>query len=348
MEEKLYTLETYNYSLPKELIAQYPCDKRDESKLLCFNKVKKEISHHVFRELPDFLSENDVLVLNNTKVIRARFYAENEEGKTLEILLINSVSPDNLTWKIFSKPMKYLKNCKSINLKAGSSLVQIQVIDSETIKFKSHDDLKIILDEIGQMPLPPYIKRDSESAEQLKCKDEDRYQTVFAKELGAVAAPTASLHFTGEVLEKIKNKGVEILYITLHVGPGTFLPIRTDDVREHKLIPENYFLESEVWEKITQAKKDKKRIIACGTTVVRTLEYVSRIKKLSGLNSLYIDPDFKYEIVDAMITNFHLPKTSLLVLVSAFIGWENLKSIYEKAIDEKYRFFSYGDAMFLG
>lgn len=352
MEEKLYNLETYNYSLPKELIAQYPCDKRDESKLLCYKRDKKEISHHVFYELPDFLNENDVLVLNNTKVISARFFVEtnHEQKKNIEILLISSVSPDNLTWKVFANPRKHLKSESKI-----VNPFPLEIIDNETIKFKSHDDLKMVLDKIGKMPLPPYIKRDLQQNDNKK--DEERYQTVFAKEPGAVAAPTASLHFTNETLEKIRNKGVEILYLTLHVGPGTFLPVRTNDVRDHKLISEKFSIEKDVWNKIINHKKNGKRIIACGTTVTRTLEHLSQRtneprslgegESISGENDLYISPGYKFKVIDALITNFHLPKSSLLLLVSALIGWENLKNIYDEAIKEKYRFFSYGDATFI-
>ena len=343
-EKSIYNIESYNYSLPKELIAQYPCEKRDESRLLCYKKNSNIISHHKFYELSEMLTENDVLILNNTKVLPARFYAKTENNKEIEILLVNSVSPDNLTWKILTSPKKHLRGVETLRATSpqhATSVPSINVIDNETIKFNSHNDLEIILNKIGDMPLPPYIKRQTEKI------DVDRYQTVFAKEPGAVAAPTAALHFTEELLNKIKNKGIEILYITLHVGPGTFLPIRTDDIREHKLIPERFYIDEDVWSKILEGKKNKKRIIACGTTTVRSLEYAAIINKLSGLNSLYITPKFKFQIVDALITNFHLPKTSLLVLVSAFIGWENVKKIYEEAIKEKYRFFSYGDAVFV-
>lgn len=348
LDEKIFNLNTYNYSLPKELIAQYPTEKRDESRLLCYKKTNAEISHHKFHELSDMLTENDVLVLNNTKVLQARFNAKTERNKEVEILLVTSASPDNLTWKILAKPRKHLNNIKTLN---ATFLSPINVIDPDTIKFNSHDDLKLILNKIGTMPLPPYIKRNEDTETRLiasqQSNDFERYQTVFAKEPGAVAAPTASLHYTDELLNKIRNKGTEILYITLHVGPGTFLPIRTDNIREHELIPERFHIDENVWEKILKAKEDKKRIIACGTTTIRSLEYAALINKLSGLNSLYITPGFKFKIVDSLITNFHLPKTSLLVLISSFIGWEKVKRIYDVAIEEKYRFFSYGDAMFI-
>ena len=340
--EDLYNLDTYNYSLPKELIAQYPALKRDESRLLCYQKDKESITHHIFNELPQFLSPNDVLILNNTKVIPARFFAKTENNKEIEILLVNSISPDNLTWKVLAKPRKYLNN---VGVLHATPISQINVIDSETIRFQSINDLESILNNIGIMPLPPYIKRVRDSIEGKN--DFDRYQTVFAKEPGAVAAPTAALHFTDELLEKIKAKGVEILYITLHVGPGTFLPIRTENIREHKLLPEYFYIEQEVWNSILRAKKAGKRIVACGTTTVRALEYAVLIDKLSGLNSLYILPEHKFQVVDSLITNFHLPKTTLLVLVSAFVSWGNLKNVYQKAIEEKYRFYSYGDAMFV-
>ncbi len=318
------------------------------------------MSHHKFYDIVDFLNENDVLVLNNTKVIRAKFRGQRiEDGgqkKEIEILLISSVSADNLTWKVFANPRKDLKQGICVTVSGSFAKTQddieIEIIDNETIRFQSHDDLKTILDKVGQMPLPPYIKRDHETIGPWDHKqDSDRYQTVFAKEPGAVAAPTASLHFTEELLQKIKNKGVEILYLTLHVGPGTFLPIRTDDVREHKLMPEKFSIEKDVWEKILEHKKNGKRIVACGTTVTRTLEYLSErdvvYNVCTGENDLYISPGYKYKIVDALITNFHLPKSSLLLLVSALIGWDNLKNIYDEAIKEKYRFFSYGDSTFI-
>ena len=338
MVEDLYNLETYNYSLPKELIAQYPTKNRDESRLLCYNKKRDKISHSIFCDLPDLLSGNDVLVLNNTKVIPARFYVKTENNKEIEILLVSPVSPDNLTWKVLASPKKNLNRVGALHV---TPLQPINVIDNETIRFNSHEDLEYVLNKIGVMPLPPYIKRDAEKI------DADRYQTVFAKKPGAVAAPTAALHFTNELLEKIKSKGVEILFITLHVGPGTFLPIRTDDIKEHKLIPESFYIDKETWDKIQGAKKNKKRIIACGTTTVRALEYAARINKYSGLTGLFILPGFEFKIVDALITNFHLPKTTLLVLVSTFIGWENVMKIYSEAINKKYRFYSYGDGMFV-
>ena len=307
------------------------------------------------------LTENDVLVLNNTKVIPARFFAKTENGKEVEILLVSSVSSDNLIWKVLASPRKYLNKIKSLlichsresgnldNNNRCQSLDShfhgndkvIEVLNPETIKFKTHDDLKFILKKAGKMPLPPYIERDSEDL------DINRYQTVFAKEPGAVAAPTAALHFTEELLEKIKQKGVEVLFITLHVGPGTFLPIRTEDISQHSLMPEYFDISGEIWNKIQDAKESGKRIIGCGTTVARTLEYAALTGKISGLNDLFIKPDFKFQMVDSLITNFHLPKTTLLVLVSAFIGWKNVKLIYEEAINQKYRFFSYGDAMFI-
>lgn len=283
------------------------------------------------------LSSNDVLVLNNTKVIPARFFARTDGNKEVEILLVSSSSPDSLIWKVLANSRKHLEKTKYLNVEK----IMIEVIDTETIEFKNVNDLKFVLNQIGVMPLPPYIKRKAEDI------DIDRYQTVFASEPGAVAAPTAALHFTNDLLKKIKQKGVEIFYITLHVGPGTFLPIRSENINEHKIIPESFYIDQEIWYRILEAKKNKKRIIAVGSTVVRALEYAAIIDKFSGLTGLYITPNFEFKVTDALITNFHLPKTTLLVLVSAFIGWENVKKIYEEAIKEKYRFYSYGDGMFL-
>lgn len=370
MKENIFNIETYNYSLPKELIAQYPCEKRDESKLLSYNRVTKNIKHQSFKDIINLLNENDVLVLNDTKVIQARFYVLTENKKEVEIVLVNSISTDNLTWNVISGPQKHLRKSKTalviendnkpavITSEAKQShinTIEVDIINAQTIKFKNHNDLKRILNEIGKLPLPHYIERNVEN------NDLNRYQTVFAKNDGAIAAPTAALHFTHELIEKIKSKGIEVLYLTLHVGPGTFMPIRKDDIREHSIHPEEFFIDKKVWDKIIENKKNGKRIIACGTTVVRTLEYISHViaseakqsyftnenEIISGHNDLYISPGYEFQIVDAIITNFHLPKTSLLLLVSAFISWRDLKYLYDKAIYEKYRFFSYGDAMFL-
>lgn len=380
MNKDLNNLETYNYYLPSELIAQYPCDIRDKSRLLCYDREKEEITHKTFNDLKHLLSKNDVLVLNNTKVLQARFRAQRsaakgeprsqsereirdknilikEEKNEIEILLIKPQTTDNLTWQVLAKPHKKFRSSKTLKVNS----IEIEVLDEQNIQFKNYNDLKTILNTVGEMPLPPYIKRDlhSDLTSHLSSLDADRYQTVFAKEPGAVAAPTASLHFTKELLEELKNKGVEILYLTLHVGPGTFMPIRTENVLDHKLISEQFSIENKTWERILQAKKDKKNIIACGTTVVRTLEYLnlelrdktSDPKKeseiITGQCDLFITPRFKFGLVDSIITNFHLPKTSLLLLISAFIGWDKVKHIYEEAIKEKYRFFSYGDAMII-
>ncbi|MBI1857652.1 MAG: tRNA preQ1(34) S-adenosylmethionine ribosyltransferase-isomerase QueA [Candidatus Melainabacteria bacterium] len=346
--EDIYKLSTYNYILPKELIAQYPSRKRDESRLLCYKKSDDSITHHIFKELPEQLNKGDVLVLNNTKVIPARFFATTDLGKKIEILLVRPTNPANLTWKILAKPKKHLTKAKTITIQATEKNLEIDIINDETIDLKHPDRLELILNQIGQIPLPPYIKRDNRQGTTDKSSDDfERYQTVFAKEEGAVAAPTAALHFTEELLNKLQEKGVEILYITLHVGPGTFLPVRTGDIREHKMMPENYFIDQTTWNQILKAKEEKRRIIACGTTTVRALEYANLISKYSGQTNLYLTPGFQFKIVDALITNFHLPQTTLLILVSAFLGWDKIKALYNEAIKNKYRFYSYGDAMFI-
>lgn len=354
MEKEIsYNLETYSYSLPKELIAQHPCEKRDESRLIYYNKDRKDVSHHVFKNLHDLLNPGDVLVLNNTKVIPARFFGETSsqdsgfKGRRVEIVLVKPLSEDNLSWEVIAGRQKFLKKATQIVVQDSGDRIQdsedivLEIINETTIKFRSSKDLKKILNGVGKLPLPKYIERDPEE------KDLSRYQTVFAKEEGAIAAPTAALHFTEDLLEKIKAKGVEVLYITLHVGPGTFMPIRTEDIREHKINPERFSVDENTWKKIKKAKEEKRKVVACGTTVVRTLEYVAKNEILSGENDLYISPGFKFQIIDSLITNFHLPATSLLLLVSAFAGWENIQTMYNEAIKEKYRFYSYGDACFI-
>ena len=229
--EDLYNLDTYNYSLPKELIAQYPALKRDESRLLCYQKDKESITHHIFNKLPQFLSPNDVLILNNTKVIPARFFAKTENNKEIEILLVNSISPDNLTWKVLAKPRKYLNN---VGVLHATPISQINVIDSETIRFQSINDLESILNNIGIMPLPPYIKREVEKS------DTERYQTIYANYEGSVAAPTAGLHFTNAIFENLKKKNIHKEFVTLHVGAGTFKPVKSETMQDHEMHSE-YF-----------------------------------------------------------------------------------------------------------
>lgn len=322
----------FDYHLPKELIAQIPTPKRDESRLMVLDRNRGSILHRRFYEIADFLESGDVLVVNDTKVIPARIFGK--DTKTREVLLIKEVEP--LTWKTLIKPHR--------GLRLGEELV-FDSIKGRVIK-RTEEGMYIIqfsspppIDEIGYAPLPPYIKRDYKRTN-LHRYDKTRYQTIYAKDPGAIAAPTAGMHFTEELLEKIKGKGVVIAPITLHVGIGTFRPVRSLYVEDHKMHPEWFYIPEET----TGAIKNAKRIIAVGTTTVRALETCI---KGSGYTELFIYPPYRFKVVDALITNFHLPKSTLLMLVSAFCGREFIMKAYEEAIRQGYRFYSYGDAMLI-
>ncbi|PMQ02348.1 MAG: tRNA preQ1(34) S-adenosylmethionine ribosyltransferase-isomerase QueA [Dictyoglomus sp. NZ13-RE01] len=334
-------LSDYDYYLPEELIAQEPVEPRDSSKLMVVSRESGEISICIFRDIHRFLRKGDVLVLNDTKVIPARIYGRKETGAKIEVLLLKKI--DDLTFSALIKPGRRAKIGSKILFKDD---VFCEVLERNEdgiflLKF-STPNLENILPEIGKIPLPPYIKKPLENPE--------RYQTVYAKKLGSVAAPTAGLHFTPELLENLKNMGIEILYITLHVGLGTFRPVVVDDITKHKIDPEYYEISEEVSYRINKAKEEGRRIIAVGTTVTRTLEgnrEGSRVKAGKGLVDLFIYPGFEFKIIDGLITNFHLPKSTLLMLVSAFMGYDLMKKAYAKAIEERFRFYSFGDAMFI-
>ena len=336
----------FYYDLPEELIAQTPIEKRDHSRMLVYNMKEKFIEHKHFFDIIDYLSANDVLVINKSKVIPARLYGSREEKEeVLETLLLKKLELN--TYECLVKPGKKFKigtkitysdnligEVKSIN-ETGERIITFDVLNGDT--------LEVELDRIGEMPLPPYIKE--------KLKKKDRYQTVYAKIDGSSAAPTAGLHFTPELLEKIKNKGVQIEEVVLHVGLGTFRPVKVEDVENHIMHSEEYYIDNDTAERLNKAKRDGKRIIAVGTTSVRTLESVSDengvITAGSGTTSIFIYPPYKFKFVDSLITNFHLPESTLLMLVSSLMGKEELFRCYESAIKEKYRFFSFGDCMFI-
>ncbi len=338
-------VEDFNFDLPEELIAQTPLDKRDESRMLVLDKKTGNIEHKKFLNLVDYLDNNDVLVLNDTKVMPARLYGTKEETNALiEVLMLKDHG--NNTWECLTKPAKRVKIGTTISFGEGllkAKCIEIKDEGIRIFKLEYEGILYEILDKLGEMPLPPYIHE--------KLDDKDRYQTVYAKNIGSAAAPTAGLHFTKELLEELKNKGVTILYVTLHVGLGTFRPVSVEDVDKHVMHSEFYQMSKEVADTLNKAKKDGKRIISVGTTSTRTLETIMSLygefKECSGWTNIFIYPGYEFKAIDSLITNFHLPKSTLVMLVSALAGRENIMNAYNEAIKEKYRFFSFGDSMFI-
>lgn len=335
----------FDYYLPEELIAQTPLEKRDSSRLLVLNKNTGEMEHKHFYDIIDFLTPGDVLCLNDTRVIPARLHGEKTDTHAhIEVLMLKDLG-DNV-WQTLAKPAKRVKVGTIISFGDGSLKMKCVSEEESGIRNFSlmyNGILYEILDKLGEMPLPPYIHK--------KLKDQDRYQTVYAKEEGSAAAPTAGLHFTPELLDKISKKGIAIVYITLHIGLGTFRPVMVDDIKDHKMHSEFYMMSAHTADVLNQAKADGRRIISVGTTCVRTLETIMHtyhtFKECSGWTDIFIYPGFKYEAVDCLITNFHLPKSTLVMLVSAFAGKDNIMNAYAEAVKLKYRFFSFGDSMFI-
>lgn len=336
-------LSTYDYHLPENLIAQTPLEKRDESRMLVFNRKTGDTFHRHFYEITDFLKKGDVLVVNNTRVLPARIFGFKETGAKLEILLLKRI---NLTdWEVLLKPAKRIKIGEKlvVNEELSCTLQEIKPDGNRVIRFEFKGVFEDILNRVGSMPLPPYIHE--------KLKDKERYQTVYNKVLGSAAAPTAGLHFTPELLKKIQDMGCEIVELTLDVGLGTFRPCKEEDITKHDMHTEHYNLSAEAAEKINKAKRENRRVIAVGTTSVRTLETVAQkgvpLEASEGDTSIFIYPPYQFKIVDALITNFHLPKSTLIMLVSAFAGYKNTMDLYETAVENGYRFFSFGDSMFI-
>ena len=334
----------FKYNLPEELIAQVPIAKRDESRLMVLNRDNKIIEHKVFKNIIEYLKPGDVLVRNNTKVIPARIYGKKETGANVEFLLLNNIEGD--IWESIVRPGNKLHVGTKVIF--GDGILKAEILDileggTRKVKFEYNGIFNQILDEIGLMPLPPYIHEE--------LKEKDRYQTVYAKFQGSAAAPTAGLHFTDELLEKIKEKGVEIANVTLHVGIGTFRPVKVDNIEEHHMHSEHFYIKQEDVEKINKAKKEGRRVIAVGTTSCRVLESIAdengMVKETEEDTSIFIYPGYKFKCVDALITNFHLPESTLLMLVSALAGKDFILDAYEEAVKERYRFFSFGDAMFI-
>ena len=337
--------QDFYFDLPEELIAQDPLEDRSSSRLMVLNKESGEINHKVFKDITSYLKKGDCLVINNTKVIPARLIGEREgTGAKIELLLLKRMEND--VWETLVKPGKKAKVGTKIVF--GNGLLTGEIVDiveegNRYVKFYYNGIFEEILDQLGQMPLPPYITHQLE--------DKSRYQTVYAKNSGSAAAPTAGLHFTKELLEEIKNMGVEIANVTLHVGLGTFRPVKVDDILTHHMHSEYYEIEEAEASKINKAKESGNRVICVGTTSCRTVESAAdengRVKACSGDTEIFIYPGYKFKVLDALITNFHLPESTLLMLVSALAGREHILHAYEEAVKENYRFFSFGDAMFI-
>ena len=337
--------EDFDFELPERLIAQTPIEKRDASRMLILDKNTGEITHKHFSDIIDYLEDGDTLVLNDTKVMPARLYGVKEEtNAVIEVLLLKDLG--NNSWECLTKPAKRISVGTKVSFGEGMLVAECTRVGEEGIReFKLiyNGILYEILDKLGEMPLPPYIHE--------KLEDKDRYQTVYAKNIGSAAAPTAGLHFTKELLNKIKDKGINIAYITLHVGLGTFRPVNVEDVTKHKMHSEYYVMSKETAELLKNTKKNNKRIISVGTTSTRTLETIMNLygefKECSGWTDIFIYPGYKFKAIDALITNFHLPKSTLVMLVSALAGKENIMKAYHSAIENEYRFFSFGDSMFI-
>lgn len=338
-------ISLFDFDLPVELIAQSPASKRDESRLLVIDKNKKTYEDKIFHDILDYLKPGDVLVRNNTKVLPARIFGEKEDTHAhVEILLLRQIKGD--IWECLAGNARPIKVGSIITFKNGILKAKCLEVKDEGIRIMEfiYDGIFLeILNEIGNMPLPPYIKK--------QCEDNSRYQTVYAKVLGSAAAPTAGFHFTEELLEKIQEKGIEILDITLHIGLGTFKPVKEERVEDHVMHSEYFEMSKEVAEKLNKAKAEHRRIIAVGTTATRTLEAImqkyGRFTEAKEETAIFIKPGYKFLAIDALITNFHLPKSTLIMLVSAFMGREFALEVYKHAVDEKYRFFSFGDSMFI-
>jgi S-adenosylmethionine:tRNA ribosyltransferase-isomerase len=343
MDTVQYKKSDFYYYLPESQIAQTPAEPRDSSRLLVYNREKDQVEHVIFHDVVNYLKAGDVLVVNNTKVLPARLYAHTPNGGVVEVLLLKRIDKD--TWEVLVKPGKKCKIGKTFNIGDKLSFTVTDITDSgeRIVKFSYDGVFEEILDEVGSMPLPPYIKE--------KLKDKDRYQTVYAKTEGSAAAPTAGLHFTPQLLQKIKDMGVEVVEVLLHVGLGTFRPVKEDIITDHKMHSEYYEVSEKAASVVNKAKSEGRRIIAVGTTSVRTLESATDesgvLHSGSGNTQIFIYPPYKFKCVDALITNFHLPESTLIMLVAALVGREKILSLYDLAVREKYRFFSFGDAMFI-
>ncbi len=335
----------YYYELPKELIAQTPLEKRDSSRLLVLDKTSGEVEHKHFYDIINYLNEGDCLILNDSRVLPARIYGiKKETGARVEFLLLTQRSQK--VWECLAGPGK--KARENTEFVFGDGIMTCKVLEvlengNRVVEFYCEDNFFATLDKLGEMPLPPYITA--------KLEDKERYQTVYSKELGSAAAPTAGLHFTEDLLQKIRDKGINIGYVTLHVGLGTFRPVKVDDVTKHKMHSEHYEVPEETAKLIKETKANGGRVISVGTTSCRTLEAVAKehgeVIACDGWTDIFIYPPYQFKVLDGLITNFHLPESTLIMLVSAFAGYDNIMNAYKIAVEEKYRFFSFGDAMLI-
>ena len=334
----------FYFDLPERLIAQTPLEKRDESRLMCLNKKTGEIDHKQFKDIADMLVAGDVLVVNNSRVMPSRIIGAKEQtGGGVEFLLLEQ--KQNNQWEVIVKPGRKCKVGARIVFGDGLLVGEVMEVLEEgnrIVKFEHDGEFFSVLDRVGQMPLPPYITE--------KLEENERYQTVYSKELGSAAAPTAGLHFTPDLMQKLKDKGVEIAHVTLHVGLGTFRPVKVDDILDHHMHAERYEINDEAAEIVTRAKKEGRRVIGVGTTSCRTLESAFKDGALpasSAYTSIFIYPGYEFQCIDALITNFHLSESTLIMLVSALAGYDNTMNAYKCGVAEEYRFFSFGDAMFI-
>ncbi|MEO0092754.1 MAG: tRNA preQ1(34) S-adenosylmethionine ribosyltransferase-isomerase QueA [candidate division WOR-3 bacterium] len=334
----------FDYYLPKELIAQEPTEKRDESRLLILSRQTGEIKETIFKEIINYLNPTDLLVLNDTRVIKARIFGQLLSDRKVELLLLREISSG--IWETLARPAKKVKPGGKIRFGEYEATILERKESGVRIVQFSPDNISNLLNKYGELALPPYIKK--------PCQDPNRYQTIYGNKHGAIAAPTAGLHFTEELLKAIRAKGVTTLFITLHCGLGTFRPVKVEKVEEHRMYPEEFVINDDTAQKVNQAKAEKRRVIAVGTTVVRALETQAyqqkkewRLKPGQGLTNLYIYPGYEFKIVDAMVTNFHLPKSTLLMLVCAFANKELIFKAYDYAIRNRFRFYSFGDAMLI-
>lgn len=335
----------FNYNLPEKLIAQHPYDKRDEARLMVLDKNTNKIEDKIFSDVIDYLNPGDCLVINNTKVIPARLYGKKDTGANIEFLLLKRIEGD--FWEVMVRPGNKLKPGTIAYF--GDGLLKAEILEileggNRKVKFEYQGIFNEILDKIGLMPLPPYIKE--------TLKEKDKYQTVYAKHEGSAAAPTAGLHFTEELLQKIKEKGIEIANVTLHVGIGTFRPVKVENIEDHNMHSEHYYIKAEDAEKINKAKTNGNKVIAVGTTSCRVLESVADnetglVKETEGDTSIFIYPGYKFKCIDSLITNFHLPESTLIMLVSSLAGRDFIMEAYNSAVEKEYKFFSFGDAMII-
>ena len=345
-------IQEFDYELPEELIAQRPCEKRENSKMMVLNRSKSQIEHKNFFNILDYLDENCVLILNNTKVMPARLYGYKDTGAKIEVFLLKKYDNEN-RWEVLIRPSKRVRVGTIIKVSEELSVEIMMPLPDDgkwVVKMIYNGDVLEILHRVGNIPLPPYIERKM-ATEELRQLDFERYQTVYAKNEGSVAAPTAGLHFTEDILNKLKEKGVEIGYVTLDVGIGTFRPVKCENILDHQMDSEAFEITQETADLINKAKAEGKKIVAVGTTTVRTLESAYKIygeiKACRSASNLFIYPPYEFKVVDRLITNFHLPKSTLLMLVSALATKDFIFEGYAEAIKEKYRFYSYGDCMFI-